>query len=315
IVSALGEYQDVGDKRSLIGLNNEILEDSKKDGLIQTDIDLLLSFNEFLPIHESIANTYSPYLYGLTSNSDKCLDLLKKTNITLKKDGRLKTICDINQEEKFLILETIKDHLSSQINSNIDNLENILIGQTYVLPFEEHGSHLYDARRFSELLNSCALSNKTGLGMSICLGDRSSSLDEAEKDTNEFNNNSQRLISKILKEKWRIFDKGLCIFINADGIVEPDYIGYLSKLLGSHYQFMNKVIIMKTAIDENYSKYFFSSLLSGTIDVQQMTKELSKSVSGITMTFNNTEGQIVIPPAQEDSLISIIQNQIKKISR
>ena len=72
---------------------------------------------------------------------------------------------------------------------------------------------------------------------------------------------------------------------------------------------------MKTAIDENYSKYFFSSLLSGTIDVQQMTKELSKSVSGITMTFNNTEGQIVIPPAQEDSLISIIQNQIKKISR
>ncbi|HEX7274963.1 MAG TPA: hypothetical protein VF248_05060, partial [Nitrososphaeraceae archaeon] len=208
-----------------------------------------------------------------------------------------------------------KNHLSSQINSNIDNLENILIGHTYVLPFEEHGSHLYDARRFSELLNSCALSNKTGLGMSICLGDRSSSLDEAEKDTNEFNNNSQRLISKILKEKWRIFDKGLCIFINADGIVEPDYIGYLSKLLGSHYQFMNKVIIMKTAIDENYSKYFFSSLLSGTIDVQQMTKELSKSVSGITMTFNNAEGQIVIPPAQEDSLISIIQNQIKKISK
>ncbi|HJU79115.1 MAG TPA: hypothetical protein VJ599_06075, partial [Nitrososphaeraceae archaeon] len=301
--------------RSLIGLNNEILQDSKKDGLIQTDIDLLLSFNEFLPIHESIANTYVPYLHGLTSNSDKCLDLLKKTNISLKKDGRLKAICDINQEEKFLILETIKDHLSSQIDSNIDNLENILIGYTYVLPAEEHGSHLYDARRFSELLNSCALSNKTGLGMSICLGDRSSSLDEAQKDTNEFNNSSQRLISKILKEKWRIFDKGLCIFINADGIIEPGYIGYLSKLLGSHYRFMNKVIIMKTSIDENYSKYFFSSLLSGNIDVQQMTKELSETVNGITMTFNNAEGQIVIPPAQEDSLIAIIQNQIEKFSK
>ncbi|MGH9997471.1 MAG: hypothetical protein ACRD7F_05620, partial [Nitrososphaeraceae archaeon] len=143
IVSALGEYQDVGDKRSLVGLNNEILEDSKKNGLIQTDIDLLLSFNEFLPIHESIANTYIPYLYGLTSNSEKCLELLKKTNITLKKDGRLKTISDINQEEKFLILETIKNHLGSQIESNIDNLENILIGYTYVLPTEEYGSHLY----------------------------------------------------------------------------------------------------------------------------------------------------------------------------
>lgn len=315
IVSALGEYQDVGEKRSLVGLNNEILEDSKKDGLIQTDIDLLLSFNEFLPIHESIASTYVPYLYGLTSKSDKCLDLLRKTNITLKKDGRFKTICDINQEEKFLILETIKSHLSSQIDSSINNLENILIGYTYVLPSEEHGSHLYDARRFSELLNSSALSNKTGLGMSICLGDRSSSLEEAEKDAQEFNKSSQLLISKILKEKWRIFDRGLCLFIDAEGIVEPDYIGHLSRLLGSHYQFMNKVIIIKTAIDDNYSKYFFSSLLKGAIDVQQMTKELSESVSGITVTFNNAEGQIVIPPAQEDSLMSIIQKQIKKIPK
>ena len=71
IVSALGEYQDVGDKRSLIGLNNEILKDSEKNGLMQTDIDLLLSFNESLPIHESIANTSIPYLYGIKSNSEK----------------------------------------------------------------------------------------------------------------------------------------------------------------------------------------------------------------------------------------------------
>jgi single-stranded-DNA-specific exonuclease len=315
VVSALGEYQDVGDKRSLVGLNNNILDDSKKDGLIQTDIDLLLSFNEFLPIHESIASTYVPYLYGLTSNSDKCLDLLRKTNITLKKDGRLKTICDINQEEKFLILETIKSHLNSQIDASIDNLENILIGHTYVLLAEEPGSHLYDARRFSELLNSCALNNKTGLGMTICLGDRSSPLDEAVNDIQKFNNNSQKLISKILKEKWRIFDKGLYLFINAEGIIEPDYVGHLSRLLGSHYQHMNKVIIVKTAIDENYSKYFFSSLIKGSIDIQQMTKELSESVSGITMTFNNAEGQIVVPPAQEDFLMSIIQKQIKKIPK
>ena len=315
IVSALGEYQDVGDKRSLVGLNNEILEDSKKNGWVQTDIDLLLSFNEFLPIHESIANTYIPYLYGLTSNREKCLELLKKTNITLKKDGRLKTISDINQEEKFLILETIKNHLGSQTESNIDNLENILIGYTYVLPTEEYGSHLYDARRFSELLNSCALSSKTGLGMSICLGERSDSLDEAERDVQQFNKSSQKLISKILREKWRIFDKGLCLFINADGIIEPDYVGYLSRLLSSHYQFMNKVIIMKTTIDENYSKYFFSSLLKGSIDVEQMTKELSDSVDGISVTFNNVDGHIIIPSAQENSLMSIILKQIKKISK
>ena len=72
---------------------------------------------------------------------------------------------------------------------------------------------------------------------------------------------------------------------------------------------------MKTAIDENYSKYFFSSLLKGSIDVEQMTKELSESVDGISVTFNNVDGHIVIPPAQENSLMSIILKQIKKISK
>jgi len=42
---------------------------------------------------------------------------------------------------------------------------------------------------------------------------------------------------------------------------------------------------------------------------------LSESVSGITITFNNAEGQIVVPPAQEESLMAIIQKQIKKIPK
>jgi single-stranded-DNA-specific exonuclease len=285
---------------------------------MQTDIDLLLSFNESLPIHESIANTSIPYLYGITSNSDKCLELMKETNINLKKDGRWKTIADINQEEKFLIIESIKNHLSSQMNRNVENLENILIGYTYVLPAEEYGSHLYDARRFSELLNSCALSMKSGIGLSICLGERTEPLEEAEMDLQEFKNSSQKLVSKILKEKWRISDKGLFVFISADGIIEPDYggyVGYLSRLLTSHYQFMNKVIIVKIVIDENYSKYFLSSGYDGDMDVEQMAKELSNRIDGITVTFSNADGQIIIPSAQEDTLMSIISKLIKQISK
>jgi single-stranded-DNA-specific exonuclease len=311
IVSALGEYQDVGDKRSLVGINNEMLEDSKRDGLIRTDIDLLLSFNESLPIHESISDTFIPYLYGLTSNSDKCLELLKNTNINLKKDGRWKTIADINQEEKFLIVESINNYLSSQFNNKIENIENFLIGYTYVLTTEEHGSALYDARRFSELLNSCALGMKSGLGMSICLGERADCLEEAERDAREFRNSSQKLISKILKEKWRISDKGLYVFINADGIIEPDYVGYLSHLLASHCQFINKVVIMKISIDENYSKYFLSSCCAGGMDLEQMATDLSDAIDGISMTFSNADGQIIIPPAEEDSFISIILKSIK----
>ena len=315
IVSALGEYQDIGGKRSLIGLNNQILEDSKKIGLMQTDIDLLLSFNESLPIHESIANTLIPYLHGLTSDSAKCLELLKNTSIELRKDGRWKTIADINQEEKFLIIESIKNHLNSQFNNNVKNLENFLIGYNYILVTEEYGGHLYDARRFSELLNSCALGKKSGMGMSICLGERAESLKEAERDLQESKSSSQNLISKILKEKWRISDKGPLVLINADGIVETGYVGYLFRMLTSHYHFTNKLIIMKISIDENYSKYFLSSGYEGVVDVEQMGTQLSNTTNRNIAKFSNVDGQIIIPVAQENSLVSTVLKLIKKSSK
>jgi single-stranded-DNA-specific exonuclease len=187
----------------------------------------------------------------------------------------------------------------------------MLIGYNYFLPTEEYGSHVYEARRFSELLSSCALSKKTGLGMSICLGERSGALQEAATDEQEFKNGSHKLVSKILKEKWRFSDKGSHIIINVDGIIEADYVGYLSRLLTSHYQFNNnKVIIMKTAIDEDYSKYLLGSLHE-SIDIEQMTKELSDKIEGITITFSNSDGQMIINPVQEDSLMSIIMKQFK----
>jgi hypothetical protein len=49
--------------------------------------------------------------------------------------------------------------------------------------------------------------------------------------------------------------------------------------------------------------------------VEQMTKELSDSVDDISVTFNNVDGHIIIPPAQENSMMSIILKQIKKTSK
>src|SRR5580765_2988476 len=285
IVSALGEYQDIGDKRSLIGLNNEILEDSKKNASLKSEIDLLLSFKEYLPIHESIANTFFPYLHGLTSN-----------------------------KEKFLIIESIKNYYSSQKTSNTENLEKILIGYTYVLPSEEQGSHLYDARKFSELLNACALSMKSAIGMSICLGERAEYLKQAERDAVEFNESSQKIISKILKEKWRLSDKGPYVLINANGIIEPDYDGRLFHLLGSHFQFIDKLIIMKISIDENYSKFFLGSGYESFADIEQIVNE-SSNIGPVRGTISDVYSQIIIPPAQEDSLMSIILKVIKKSSK
>jgi hypothetical protein len=51
------------------------------------------------------------------------------------------------------------------------------------------------------------------------------------------------------------------------------------------------------------------------MDVELMAKELSNTIDGITMTFSNADGQIIIPSVQQDTLMSIISKLIKKISK
>jgi len=88
-------------------------------------------------------------------------------------------------------------------------------------------------------------------------------------------------------------------------------VGYLTRLLTSYYQYNNnKIIIMKTAIDEDNSKYLLGSFHEN-IDVEQMAKELSDKIDGIKITFSNRDGQMIINPFQEDSLMSIILKQFK----
>ena len=42
-----------------------------------------------------------------------------------------------------------------------------------------------------------------------------------------------------------------------------------------------------------------------------MAKELSDKIDGIKITFSNRDGQMIINPFQEDSMMSIILKQFK----
>src|ERR671913_256957 len=68
VIAALGDRQDLGDKKTLTGVNLEILKTAQSLSMINTELDLLLYNSETIPIHESIARTSSPYIHGLTWN-------------------------------------------------------------------------------------------------------------------------------------------------------------------------------------------------------------------------------------------------------
>ena len=84
VVSALGDRQDQGEKKSFTGKNFEIANTAKEQGLLDIDLDLLLVGRETRPLPDALAFTSQPFIEGLTWNRDACLSLLKSSGISSK---------------------------------------------------------------------------------------------------------------------------------------------------------------------------------------------------------------------------------------
>ena len=88
VVSALGDRQDQGERKSFTGRNFEIAQTAKEKGLVEIDLDLLLVGRETRPLPDALAFTSQPFIEGLTWNRDACLSLLNSSGIQLKEGGR-----------------------------------------------------------------------------------------------------------------------------------------------------------------------------------------------------------------------------------
>jgi single-stranded-DNA-specific exonuclease len=177
IVGALGDMQDKNEKRSLMGLNEVVVEDAVSSGNVKVDSDLVVYGRETRPIHRSLAYTTTPYLPNLSGREDNCLTLLSNAGISLKDGDRFRTIADLTRDEKQKLLNAIMSYLSSigfQSSVVMD-----MVGSVYTLVNEPPGGSTRDAREFSALLNACGRTGNPSLGVSVGMGDRKSALEEA----------------------------------------------------------------------------------------------------------------------------------------
>src|SRR5262249_31339446 len=87
VVSAVADRQDLGEKKSLIGLNAEILKTAQSLGLITVDLDMLLTGGETIPLHEALAYTSTTFIEGLSWNPQACYSLFTAARVTLRDDS------------------------------------------------------------------------------------------------------------------------------------------------------------------------------------------------------------------------------------
>ena len=280
VVAALGDRQDQGEKKSFTGLNLEIAATAKKNNQVEIDLDILLVGRETRPLPDALAFTSQPFIEGLTWNRDACLSLLNSSGIRLKDGSRWRVPAELSEDEKRTLLQTISKYISTK---NASDILDELVGYTYTLSGEDKRSFLRDAREFSTMLNSCGRIRKAGVGVAICMGDRTKMLEEGENILVEYRTFLRTYMNTLSSERWRITDNGTYLMVNGEGLVPENMTGAVSSLLGGSQKNTGKIIILRTNGDEGTIK--FSSRKStgckSEVNLGLLMRECAAKVSGV----------------------------------
>ncbi|HJU34318.1 MAG TPA: DHH family phosphoesterase [Nitrososphaera sp.] len=309
VVSAVAERQDLGDKKSFIGQNTEILKTAQSLGLVSVDLDIVLTGRETRPLHEAIAYTLCPYIDGLTWNKEACYLLIKNTGIQLKDNrGHWRVPAELSQEEKSEMVEAIAKFVANSDNNRLsDIMRDDLVGYVYTLTREDKRSQLRDAREFSTLLDACGREKNSGVGIAICMGDRNAALTAGEEILSSYKISLKRVLSTIFSEKWRLSDDGKTTFINGDGILEEEFLGEVSTILSGSPYLRGKILFVRTLTKDGL--YKFSSRkcrdCKSQVNLGAILQECTKALNGEGQGYSEAATCNIPSPALEDFIFNV----------
>jgi RecJ-like exonuclease len=230
LIGALGDMQDKYEGRSLKGLNELIVNDAVSAGLLKVEKDLTFFGRETRPIHRMLATTTNPFIPGVSGQETEALNFVTNLGFPLKNGDKLRSLCDLNPEERKKLCTALADYLLSKgLHATVDNL----IGNVYVLVKEEPNTALRDGREFSVLLNSTGRMDRPSLGIAICMGDRKAALEDANKLLEDYRKSINKYLSWVAEKPERLREFENIYVIYGESAINEKIIGTVSSILVS----------------------------------------------------------------------------------
>ena len=198
----------------------------------------------------------------------------------MKNGARWRVTSDLEQDEKRRIIEAITKFAQGKNSSEIMDQ---LIGYTYTFPIEDKRSFLRDGREFSTMLNSCGRISKSGVGISICMGDRNKMLQEGEKILEQYRKMIREYMNVLGNERWRTNNYDNCVMVNAQGLVPETMTGTISSLIAGSPKNVGKIVILRTDSSEDTIKFSSRKSISCKSDVNlsELMRNGAKKFDGI----------------------------------
>jgi len=229
LVGATGDTQCRGPNNSFKGLNSTILEHAITKDLVEVTNDL--NFSPIKPLNEAISYSSDINLPGLSGNSSKMLKFLQSLGILMENsDGGIRTLNDLNQDEKQKVSAAIIEYMSLKLDIEPEEIINKLIIKRYILKNEIVGSELHDLKEFSSLLNSCGRSNNGSLGIAIAMGDRRMAYNKARDHLIIYRKSLAQAIMWV-QDKNKIQYKDYIQFFFGEDTIPENIVGTIASML------------------------------------------------------------------------------------
>ena len=247
IVGALGDMQDKYDQRKLSGVNEKIVEDAVNAGLLAVEKDLIFFGRETRPIHRTLASTTNPFIPGISGEEDKSLAFLASLDIKPREGEKWRALRDLSEDEKKRLCSALADYLLSKgLRCEVANL----IGHVYTLCREEPWTALRDAREFGVLLNATGRMDRPSLGVAVCMGDRGSALEEANKVLEDYRRSINKYLGWVMEKPSRMKEFDNIYVVYGEDYINDKIVGAISSILSSSLPNPEKPLIAYANVEE-----------------------------------------------------------------
>ena len=291
-IALLGAFGDMQYQDGFSGVNELIVEDGKEFGSLEIHEDLKIVSKSREPLYKSLAYTLNPALPGLTGDLEGSMGFLEKMGISY---GIKFT--DLEDEEK----DVLKDEL---IKLNED-----VFGDVYSIPKEN--PTIRDLEEYSSILDACGKNKKSGLGLSIALGERGEALDAAINLQKKYRDNLTKGMEWIKREGANQMD--FIQYIYSEDKVLKTVMGTISSVgMSAGLLIPNKPILSMARMHNDIK-------VSGrtTNDLVKKGVDLGKALHDSSLSFGGQGGGhdiaagAMIPYKEMDNFLNLVNDIVE----
>ena len=296
VVRKMGENRDLaglaiagalGDRQAMIGANHSILEEAISSGAVQTKPGLKMSADG--PIDQVFEQSIEPLL-DFTGDPEKTGEFLEALHI--KGDIQSLDRDDLNRLSTALTLKLLMQgsFAADSIIGEVIRLKNELVENSL---------------EFVQLLNACGNRDLPGLGLTLCLRDRSA-LDQAKKMASEYRNDILAEI-KILREQHKEMKSIRYL------VVKDMEAGAVVAGLGIRYLYADMPLITLNHKGDivKVSARGNTLLISRGLDLSMALRKAAESVGGVGGGHTIASGAS-IPPGSEEMFLSCVDRIVRE---